>query len=436
MHRPNPTLTYNHHDMPHVAARVHTNASNNNTRYSPYKYPRNSTRHNEKRARTHNAHTQISKPTISSTTNQTLTQTRTTGPQHGAANDWDSAKTAWSTKISNIALQGLAKSTQSNYLSTWRAFEAFCDSQHIDTSLRFPADELVLCAFAASKAGTLAGGTAANQIAGLKTWHAIRNKPWAGGARLAYVLKGVNNLAPESSRKAPRPPITPRMLQHLHDKLDLNLPRDAAVFAVATTAFWGQCRLGELLATSRRTTHNLALPSVASLGGKTSLNGSRELHLPKTKTNQKNGQTIVLTRQEKKVDPLRAIALMLQANNKQPREANLFLFREGPLGTMRALTKELFLARCNEIWTGLGYKRATGHCFRIGGTTELLQSGTPVDLVKSMGRWKSDAFQRYWRGLGAIAAQHVEFLKNKPLTSPRATARQHIASRRRQAVPA
>ncbi|KAF8598116.1 hypothetical protein BDV93DRAFT_411659, partial [Ceratobasidium sp. AG-I] len=192
---------------------------------------------------------------------------------------------------------GLAKSTQSNYRSAWRTFSAFCDSQNINRSLRFPADELVLCAFATSKAGILAGGTVANQIAGLKTWHAIHNKPWAGGARLTYVLKGVNNLAPTTSRRALRPPITSQMLQHLHDRLDLNLPRDAAVFAIATTCFWGQCRAGELIATSRTDTQNPALPTVASLGSKTSLNGSRDLHLPKTKTNQKNGQTIVLTRQ-------------------------------------------------------------------------------------------------------------------------------------------
>ncbi|TFK16572.1 hypothetical protein FA15DRAFT_548136, partial [Coprinopsis marcescibilis] len=60
------------------------------------------------------------------------------------------------------------------------------------------------------------------------------------------------------------------------------------------------------------------------------------------------------------------------------------------------LTKAHFLERCNQIWTGLGYLRITGHSFRIGGTTELLLAGVPPDVVKAMGRWSSDSFLKYW----------------------------------------
>ncbi|EJD42253.1 hypothetical protein AURDEDRAFT_42371, partial [Auricularia subglabra TFB-10046 SS5] len=61
------------------------------------------------------------------------------------------------------------------------------------------------------------------------------------------------------------------------------------------------------------------------------------------------------------------------------------------------LTKGAFLSRLNEIWKAAGMDSVSGHCFRIGGTTALLRLGVDTDVVKVAGRWKSDAFLRYWR---------------------------------------
>jgi hypothetical protein len=49
------------------------------------------------------------------------------------------------------------------------------------------------------------------------------------------------------------------------------------------------------------------------------------------------------------------------------------------------LTRRKFLQRCNEIWTMRNLPRSTGHEFRIGGTTHLLLSGLPPDVVKALG---------------------------------------------------
>ena len=80
---------------------------------------------------------------------------------------------------------------------------------------------------------------------------------------------------------------------------------------------------------------------------------------------------------------------------------------------LRPLTKPVFLQRCNDIWHPLGYPRTTGHCFRIGGTTELLIAGTPPDVVKATGRWSSDSFMRYWRSLDDIAPRYIRRLHAK-----------------------
>jgi hypothetical protein len=74
------------------------------------------------------------------------------------------------------------------------------------------------------------------------------------------------------------------------------------------------------------------------------------------------------------------------------------------------LSKGLFLRRCNDIWSSLGYPHTTGHCFRIGGTTELLIAGTPPDVVRATGRWSSESFLHYWHSLDQIAPLHIHNL--------------------------
>ena len=92
-----------------------------------------------------------------------------------------------------------------------------------------------------------------------------------------------------------------------------------------------------------------------------------------------------------------------------PNDAHIFSYTS--TDGFIALTKPIFLQRCNEIWHALGYPRTTGHCFRIGGTTELLIAGTPPDIIKATGRWSSDSFLRYWRALDDIAPQYIRRLR-------------------------
>jgi hypothetical protein len=305
--------------------------------------------------------------------------------------------------VSQAIQNSLASSTLDRYSGSIKQFLRFCDAERVPEHLRFPADEFILCAFAASSFGRHAGSTPRTRLTALKAWHVVHNVEWKGSARLRYVLNGVHNAAPRNSKRPLRPPINARMLSQLVDKLDLNSPLDAAVAACAATAFWGQCRLGELLPPTLSTISTSSLPTRSDF--KRSLRNPQAcvLHLPQTKTHR-HGQDVILVDQRVPINPISLLKNHIRVNSV-PNDQHIFSFTSA--NGRSSLSKALFLKRCNDIWTTLGYPRTTGHSFRIGGTTELLVAGTPPDVVKATGRWSSESFLRYWRTLDALAPQHI-----------------------------
>jgi hypothetical protein len=135
------------------------------------------------------------------------------------------------------------------------------------------------------------------------------------------------------------------------------------------------------------------------------------MHLPRTKTHR-HGQDVILADQSAPINPITLLKTHLQVNN-MPDNAQLFSYTSDY--GFSSLTKPQFLHmhRCNDIWHLLGYPRTTGHCFRIGGTTELLIAGVPLDVVKATGRWSSDSFLQYWRSLDDIAPQYIHHLNSR-----------------------
>lgn len=311
-------------------------------------------------------------------------------------------------QVSQAIQSGWSDSTIRRYSGAIKQFIHFCDTERVPEHLRFPADEFVLCAFAASSLHRHAGGTPRSRLSALKAWHTSHNVEWKGSARLRYVLNGVHNLAPGTSRRPPRPPINSRMLSQLVENLDLSSPIDAAVAACAATAFWGQCRLGELLPLSRSPLHPTPLPTRSALKRSLQNPHSCLLHLPCTKTHP-HGQNIVLVDQRIPINPISLIKNHFRVNRVSDNQ-HIFSYLSTD-GLHYSLSKNHFLRRCNTIWSALGYPRTTGHCFRIGGTTELLIAGTPPDVVKATGRWSSESFMRYWRSLDMLAPQYIRNIR-------------------------
>ncbi|RDB24633.1 hypothetical protein Hypma_008189 [Hypsizygus marmoreus] len=309
-------------------------------------------------------------------------------------------------KINTVIRNAWRKSTSSRYDASISQFLEFVITNSIPLSACLPASESLLCAFAASFAGSLAGKTIGNKCAAIRSWHIQNGFPYRGGRQLSYVIKGAENMRPADSHMPPRPAVSEAMLAALSSSLDLNDSFDLCVLAIATTSFWGQIRLGEILPPREKNFNTMNFPCWSDFQRPNSV-GSRVLHLPCTKTGGSKGEDVIITRQLH-LDPIAAIESHSKKNCHL--SSDCFASYYSPSGLRLALTKRKFLARCNSILTSHSLPAISGHCFRIGGTTFLLLAGVPPDIVKLMGRWSSDSFLRYWRSLEIIAPLYAELL--------------------------
>jgi hypothetical protein len=257
-----------------------------------------------------------------------------------------------------------APATHRRYDASIREFTTFCDAQKVAEEARLPASELLLATFAASLSGKCAGATIQNKIAAVKAWHIQNNVQWKGDTLLSYVLKGLERASPETSKQTRRPPVTVEMLEQLYHGLNRNEPRDAAIYAAATTAFYGQLRLGEICA--KREAYSTFNPKTHSI--RTDLRpphteaGSRLLVIPWTKVKGTRGEEVAVTRQRGRTDPIAALDLHLRLNEITNPTTALMSYLM-PAGQRKLLTVSKFMERCNEIWKRHGHKRFTGHSF-------------------------------------------------------------------------
>ncbi|KAG1804573.1 hypothetical protein EV424DRAFT_1474442 [Suillus variegatus] len=306
----------------------------------------------------------------------------------------------------------------SDHLLLWTTpsgtdWQAALEQKYPDSSLfrlfqteRMPAAEALLSQFMAAFTGTTSAKTLNNWLAGLQFWHIINGAQWQGAQLLHHTHHGFSKMVPSSSRRTKCPPITIDALCILFDNLDLTLPFDAAVCAVALIAFWCCCRLGELVIPSI----NIFDPSKHVSRSVTPISSFEVLdkhnsqaavfHIPWTKTTMEQGTDISLTSREHRTCPLRALERHLLINSDIPEGAPLFAYLTD--SGWSPMMRPAFLARCNEIWMSQGFPNMPGHTFHIRGAMELLLQGVHPDVVSTQGRWSSDAFLEYWCHIDTI----------------------------------
>ena len=287
------------------------------------------------------------------------------------------------------------ESTRESYSTGILVYHVYCDMRGIPEELRAPTNQHIITSFITSLAGSYSGAAIHNYIHGIRAWHILHGMEWRPNQlELEAVLKGADRLTPLSSKRKKRLPYTPEFIAKLRQHMKLDDPFDAAVFACLTTCFYAAARVGEFVvprldafsAAQHITPANLRVDR-NSEGLEVTI-----LHVPHTKAAPLEGEDVFWSSHPGLTDPYSALENHMRVNNP-PNDAHLFAYKYK--SQLRPLTKHAFIKRLASVARLAGVEPLQGHGIRIGATLFYLLLGLPMEAMKVMGRWSSDAFLRY-----------------------------------------
>ena len=240
------------------------------------------------------------------------------------------------------------------------------------------------------------------------------------------------------SRMAWRPRMGSECPCILHGALNLSDPFHVALWAVATTTFFGCRRLGMPMsyysdsvfspllgktavknATAFNPLYHVTRATAPTFRDLANGSSSASIHIPWTKTTKHDGALIIITSRSHEFCPIAALRNHLNINCNAPPTISFFGFRAN--NSWSHMFRDSFLVFVTTIWFEASMDHISGHSFRIGGTVELLLAGVPPEVVAATGGWTSLAFLLYWRRLeeiiplstsNAYNAAHISGLSN------------------------
>ncbi|KAJ7760240.1 hypothetical protein DFH07DRAFT_957616 [Mycena maculata] len=309
--------------------------------------------------------------------------------------------------ITNVLSHSWADGTLETYGSGLLIFHCFCDSRNIPESARTPASPDLLAAFLAAAVGSYAGKTLENYLSGVCAWHILHGVPWGPNKdECTALLRAAAALQPKSSQRKKRLPYTVDIINTLLSQLDPTVPLDASVSSYLTTGYYSCARIGELTVKTLQSFDPAIHVKPSDVREETDPNGLliTVLGVPVTKSNQ-DGEDLFHAAQHGPSDPRHAFQNHLSVN-APPANGHLFSYKHK--GAHRPLTKTTFISRLHKAFKAVNLDPLQGDGIRIGATLFYLPRGTPFDIVKTMGRWSSDAFLLYLRKHAQILAPYMQ----------------------------
>ena len=166
------------------------------------------------------------------------------------------------------------------------------------------------------------------------------------------------------------------------------------LWAACCLGFFGFLRSGELTAPEDREFDQGQHLSFADMAVDNPAKPTTiSVRIKQSKTDPfRRGVTIFLGRTDLPLCPVAALLVYLAVRG--PGEGPLFRFKDG-----RALTRSRLVAVVRDALARAGLKPEdySGHSFRIGAATTAAACGVSVDTIKTLGRWRSQAYQLYAR---------------------------------------
>ena len=247
----------------------------------------------------------------------------------------------------------------------------------------------------------LAPSSISTYIAAVRSFHIDMGAPdpTLGATRLARLLRGVRRT--RSSPRLPRLPISNRLMHILYRALSSPSFDHVMFWAACCTAFFGFLRVSEFTCTGTfRPSHHISLLDLQYDNA-----GHFRLHLKSSKTDPfREGCTIVLGPSGGPICPVQALLRYLAIRGPSP--GPLFVRCNGS-----PLTPALVNSWLHSLLLSAGVSgNYSSHSFRIGAATSAALAGIPDHLIKTLGRWSSDAYLRYIRTPPHVLLQSARHL--------------------------
>lgn len=322
--------------------------------------------------------------------------------------------------IREYLARSLAPATMATYRSAVDRYLSFCAQLHLPP-LPLTQDNVSRFVACIARSG-VAYQSIRVYLAGLRFYQVMNGLPDPGLTDiplLGYVLRGIRR-CPRAVTRQPRLPITPEILQMLfsswsHVPVEENY--DATMLWAATSmAFFGFMRAGEFTCSSRRAfSPSMLSPQDISVDSHTNPT-MVSIRLRQSKTDPFGmGVIINLGRTGHTICPVVAILSYLARRGQQ--QGPLFIFKDGScLSRQRLIASVNCALQCH----GIDTSRITGHSFRIGAATAAARAGMEDSLIRTLGRWRSDAYLRYIHIPGhCLAAASTRLVDSAPPSQQR-----------------
>ena len=274
---------------------------------------------------------------------------------------------------------GVAPSTRRTYRAGVRSYQQFCDRFNIQ---QFPATSLTLCYFCTSIAQRVSYKTIKVYLAGMRLEHLERELHDPTDDRLLQLLcSGIERSQGTTTHS--RLPITIDLLRSLKTQLrndaSYSLLERGLLWSAFTLAFYGFLRASEFTSSSLQWSDIQFSTTTITID------------LRQSKTDPfRRGHTIAIRATSTSTCPVRAINCFAEVST----------LRSGSLhygGRFTPLSRDQLTEVLRHLLQQAGHQQHlySSHSFRIGAATTAAAAGLPAWLIKSLGRWSSDAYQRY-----------------------------------------
>ena len=207
--------------------------------------------------------------------------------------------------------------------------------------------------------------------------------PLKDTSRLHRVLRGIRRS--RSARRPTRLPITRSVLAAIQAALSADSYDHSMFWAVCSLAFFGFLRVSEF--TCSGSFDPLVHLSISDV----SFDTSGCLHLFIKTSSSRRGLSLSIGASGKRICAVSAVRRYLQVRGNAP--GPLFVLSDGSPITPVVVNCSLLA-----ILSNLGIRCTySSHSFRIGTATTAASAGIPDHLIKTLGRWPSNAYLLYIR---------------------------------------